>query len=145
MTENKKQDISLRKKAWTGLSVCEATLTYVNIARGTTDPGYWLRNLSYLFEQIIQLSNIDYQIRVLKYIWLIWKRMISIMSEVFLTTFRQYFWEVLLCRRASPFYFYTAVASPVVLFICCLTKLYLDCITTHHPEVKLLDGKLQTS
>ena len=37
------------------------------------------------------------------------------------------------------------MASPVVIFICCLTKLYLDCISTHHPKVKLLDGKLQTS
>ena len=27
------------------------------------------------------------------------------------------------------------MASPVVIFICCLTKLYLDCITTHHPKV----------
>ena len=48
------------------------------------------------------------------------------------------------CGRASHL-FYTAVASPVVIFICCLTKLYLDCISTHHPKVKLLDGKLQTS
>ena len=27
------------------------------------------------------------------------------------------------------------MASPVVIFICCLTKLYLDCLTTHHPKV----------
>ena len=33
-------------------------------------------------------------------------------------------------------------SSPIHLL---LTKLYLDCITTHHPKVKLLDGKIQTS